>query len=127
MASWSTDDHPDSPTLTLLRNWLTLLELGPCNVSVNLEAHLNPYSWNEVSNLLFLSQPVGTGKIQTRKMFPCLERKLSDIHIIGFSYSETGLGSINPQTGDFQNATIDGVQGRYPVIDASKFGIPTLG
>ncbi|TVY82437.1 Carboxypeptidase S1-like protein B [Lachnellula suecica] len=36
-------------------------ELGPCNVSADLKTHLNPYAWNEVSNMLFLSQPIGVG------------------------------------------------------------------
>lgn len=40
----------------------SLSELGPCHVNEKLETYLNPYSWNEVSNMLFLSQPLGTGK-----------------------------------------------------------------
>lgn len=36
-------------------------ELGPCNVTKNLTTQLNPYAWNEVSNMLFLSQPIGVG------------------------------------------------------------------
>jgi carboxypeptidase C (cathepsin A) len=38
-----------------------LSELGPCNVTENLTSQVNPYSWSEVSNLLFLSQPLGVG------------------------------------------------------------------
>ncbi len=49
-------------------------ELGPCNVTANLTTEVNPYSFNEVSNLLFLSQPLG----------------------VGFSYSSEGVGSLNP-------------------------------
>ena len=49
----------------------SLIELGPCNVTEELVTQLNPYAWNEVSNLLFLSQPVGVGfsyssKVQAR-------------------------------------------------------------
>jgi Serine carboxypeptidase len=36
-------------------------ELGPCNVTKDLKTQLNPYAWNEVSNMIFLSQPVGVG------------------------------------------------------------------
>lgn len=36
-------------------------ELGPCNVTEDLETQLNPYAWNEVSNMLFISQPLGVG------------------------------------------------------------------
>ncbi|KAH8433625.1 uncharacterized protein LDX57_011261 [Aspergillus melleus] len=72
-------------------------ELGPCHVNSSYETYLNPHSWNEVSNLLFLSQPLG----------------------VGFSYSDTVNGSLNPVTGVVENATFDGVKGRYPQIDAT--------
>ncbi|CAI6331652.1 unnamed protein product [Periconia digitata] len=36
-------------------------EHGPCNVTEELKTQLNPYSWNEASNMLYLSQPVGVG------------------------------------------------------------------
>ncbi|KAF2770901.1 peptidase S10, serine carboxypeptidase [Teratosphaeria nubilosa] len=36
-------------------------ELGSCSVTDNLTTKLNPYSWNNVTNLLFLSQPAGVG------------------------------------------------------------------
>lgn len=36
-------------------------ELGPCNVTEDLKTQWNPYAWNEESNMLFLSQPVGVG------------------------------------------------------------------
>ncbi|GAB7350232.1 hypothetical protein MBLNU459_g0885t1 [Dothideomycetes sp. NU459] len=70
-------------------------ELGPCNVTANLTTQVNPYSWSEVSNMLFLSQPVG----------------------VGFSYSEEEIGSLNPVTGSFENATEETPTGIYPVID----------
>ncbi|KAL4888109.1 peptidase S10, serine carboxypeptidase [Aspergillus ambiguus] len=72
-------------------------ELGPCQINSSIEDYINPYSWNEVSNLLFISQPLG----------------------VGFSYSETEEGSINPLTEVVENASYAGVQGRYPSIDAT--------
>lgn len=36
-------------------------ELGPCTVTENMTTVLRDHSWSQVSNLLFLSQPVGTG------------------------------------------------------------------
>ncbi|PYH72403.1 S10 family peptidase [Aspergillus vadensis CBS 113365] len=72
-------------------------ELGPCHITPEYESIINQYSWNEVTNLLFLSQPLG----------------------VGFSYSETEAGSLNPITGVVENASFAGVQGRYPVIDAT--------
>lgn len=38
------------------------LELGPCHINSSYKSYLNPHSWNEVSNLLFLSQPLGVGR-----------------------------------------------------------------
>ncbi|KAF2713762.1 peptidase S10, serine carboxypeptidase [Pleomassaria siparia CBS 279.74] len=36
-------------------------ELGPCNITEDLKSQWNPYAWNEESNMLFLSQPIGVG------------------------------------------------------------------
>ncbi|ORY17486.1 Alpha/Beta hydrolase protein [Clohesyomyces aquaticus] len=36
-------------------------EHGPCNVTEDLKTQWNPYSWNNASNMLYLSQPVGVG------------------------------------------------------------------
>lgn len=38
-----------------------VLELGPCHINEKLETYINPHSWSEVSNMLFISQPLGTG------------------------------------------------------------------
>ena len=65
---------------------------------------VNPYSWSEVSNLLFISQPLG----------------------VGFSYSEEEAGSINPYTGVVENASFAGVQGRFPVINATAIDTTDL-
>lgn len=52
---------------------LSFQELGPCNITANLTTQVNPYSWTEVSNMLFLSQPLG----------------------VGFSYGSEGEGSLD--------------------------------
>lgn len=79
-------------------------ELGPCNVTANLTTALNPYSWNEVSNMLFLSQPVGTG----------------------FSYREEEIGSIDPYDYETVNATQAPPTGRWPVGDVDALDTTDL-
>jgi carboxypeptidase C (cathepsin A) len=36
-------------------------ELGPCGVNEHNESYINKNSWSEVSNMLFISQPLGVG------------------------------------------------------------------
>lgn len=45
-----------------------------------------------------------------------------NLHSTGFSYSEEGEGSLNPITGSFEPADVAGVEGRYPVINATMIG-----
>ncbi|KAI9838451.1 MAG: hypothetical protein M1837_002473 [Sclerophora amabilis] len=73
-------------------------ELGPCNISEDLQSELNPYAWNEESNMLFLSQPYGTG----------------------FSYQEAAPGTINVNNGDYEEPSFGGINGRYPIINATE-------
>lgn len=63
---------------------------------------MNPYAWNEVSNLLFLSQPIGTG----------------------FSYSESVVGVINQTTGLPVNAS--NPDGRYSEADPYRYDTTAL-
>ncbi|KEF59060.1 carboxypeptidase D [Exophiala aquamarina CBS 119918] len=79
-------------------------ELGPCNVTEDLVTQLNPYSWNEASNMLFLSQPVG----------------------VGFSYGSKQPGSLDEFFGWYVNATSANVTGRYPVINATAIDTTDL-
>ncbi|KAL6721823.1 hypothetical protein ACLMJK_000928 [Lecanora helva] len=103
--------NPESAPITL---WLNggpgsdsliglFQELGPCSVTKNLTTEVNPYSWSETSNLLFLSQPLG----------------------VGFSYSEEEPGSPNPFTGEQENSTY-GITGEYPVINATELDTTDL-
>ena len=69
-------------------------------ISENLTSYVNEYSWNEVSNMLFLSQPVG----------------------VGFSYQAEEIGSLNQVTGGFVNATEAPPTGRYPILDPINEG-----
>lgn len=36
-------------------------ENGPCHVNEDLTTSLNPYSWNNISNMIYIDQPIGTG------------------------------------------------------------------
>ena len=50
---------------------------GPCGVDYNGDLTYNKYSWNNVSNMIYIDQPTQ----------------------VGFSYSETVNGYIDPDTG----------------------------
>ncbi|KAH7412082.1 Alpha/Beta hydrolase protein [Phaeosphaeria sp. MPI-PUGE-AT-0046c] len=76
-------------------------ENGPCMLDENLTTTYNPYSWNNVSNMLYISQPVGTG----------------------FSYQQQGVGSFNPISEDFHyNSTDWPATGRWPLGEPLNAG-----
>ncbi|KAF2190662.1 putative carboxypeptidase S1 [Zopfia rhizophila CBS 207.26] len=79
-------------------------ELGPCWINENLTTYLNEHAWNEVSNMLFLSQPVGTG----------------------FSYAGSAPGSHANYTGAYLNETEAPPDGRWPVINAEELDTTDL-
>ncbi|TKA65342.1 hypothetical protein B0A55_09440 [Friedmanniomyces simplex] len=74
-------------------------ELGPCNVTEDLKTMVNEYAWNNVSNMLFLSQPIG----------------------VGFSYATTELGTYNATTGSIANATAATANGRFSLTDPYRY------
>ncbi|KAI4621558.1 hypothetical protein J4E80_003928 [Alternaria sp. BMP 0032] len=76
-------------------------ENGPCMIDENLTAVYNPHSWNNVSNMLYISQPVGTG----------------------FSYQKQGVGSFNSFSEDFHyNSSEWPATGRWPLLEPLNTG-----
>ncbi|EMC92247.1 hypothetical protein BAUCODRAFT_59835, partial [Baudoinia panamericana UAMH 10762] len=77
-------------------------EHGPCNVTANLTTTVNPYSWSNVSNMLYLSQPIG----------------------VGFSYATTEVGLYNATTGVIRNTTAANASlanGRFSLTDPYRY------
>ncbi|KAI1162958.1 Alpha/Beta hydrolase protein [Nemania serpens] len=78
-------------------------ELGPCSVAANESTSiLNPYAWNEVSNMLFLSQPIG----------------------VGFSYETKVVGVVDRKTGLPVNSSHP--DGRYSDVNGYRFDTTQL-
>ncbi|KAF9631779.1 Peptidase S10 serine carboxypeptidase [Lasiodiplodia theobromae] len=72
---------------------------GPCDISADLTAEHNPYSWNEVSNMLYLSQPIG----------------------VGFSYASAEEACFNKTSEEWDDCTEP--NGRYYKVD--PYAYPT--
>ncbi|OMP88222.1 Carboxypeptidase S1-like protein B [Diplodia seriata] len=68
---------------------------GPCSINDEGATEINPLSWNNVSNVLYLSQPVGTG----------------------FSYVDLEEGSLDEYTGQFLSADLANATGVWPVVN----------
>ncbi|KAI3326300.1 carboxypeptidase 2 [Xylariaceae sp. AK1471] len=78
-------------------------ELGPCSVAANKSTSiLNPYAWNEASNMLFLSQPLG----------------------VGFSYETKVVGVVDEDTGLPVNSSKP--DGRYSDVNPYRFDTTQL-
>ncbi|KAI1177670.1 Alpha/Beta hydrolase protein [Nemania sp. FL0916] len=78
-------------------------ELGPCYVPANgTETIINPYAWNEASNMLFLSQPLG----------------------VGFSYETEVVGHIDRESGFPVNST--NPNGRYSDVNPYRYDTTEL-
>ncbi|KAI0431214.1 Alpha/Beta hydrolase protein [Xylaria sp. FL1042] len=78
-------------------------ELGPCSVAANKSTSIvNPYAWNEVSNMLFLSQPIG----------------------VGFSYETKVVGVVDQHTGFPVNSSHP--DGRYSDVNPYRFDTTQL-
>ncbi|KAJ4124555.1 hypothetical protein NW754_000253 [Fusarium falciforme] len=75
-------------------------EIGPCEVVENMTTVLRDHSWTDISNVLFLSQPVGTG----------------------FSYSKAEVGYLDPTylSVDKEPGSREEKEGRWSVIDPTK-------
>lgn len=76
-------------------------ELGACRIDENLNTVINPWSFSNVSNMLYISQPVG----------------------VGFSYQDTLIGSLSNMSGTVlseDNTPEDSVSplGRYGILDS---------
>lgn len=70
---------------------------GPCRITDEGTTEINPLSWNNVSNVLYISQPLGTG----------------------FSYESLQEGSIEESTGQILSADLANVTGVWPVVNDS--------
>ncbi|KAB2573478.1 Carboxypeptidase S1-like protein A [Lasiodiplodia theobromae] len=69
--------------------------IGPCNLNEDGTTEINPLSFNNVSNVLYISQPIGTG----------------------FSYADLQEGSLDENTGEFLSADMANVTGVWSVIN----------
>mgnify|MGYP000459650218 CR=1 FL=1 len=55
VALWMTGGPGCSSELAIL------VENGPCTIASNLSTVSNPYSWNNIANMIYIDQPAGTG------------------------------------------------------------------
>ncbi|KAK5172275.1 uncharacterized protein LTR77_003913 [Saxophila tyrrhenica] len=79
-------------------------EIGPCHITKNLTSQLRDIAWSNEANLLFLSQPVGTG----------------------FSYSDDEVGYLDPTYLTVKHPKPGQETGRWSVIDPTVNDTTTL-